>query len=76
MIWFLTNWRIVAGGIGVLAMLYGVYYIYDKGGDSREQIIKNDAIKIERKIENEKDKIRAHRPDRYIVIDRLRHGKV
>jgi hypothetical protein len=67
----LRIWLYIAA---VAAVIGAGAYIYDEIGDHREDKIVVKNLKIERKAQNEKDRIRNHRPDRHGVIGSLRSG--
>lgn len=69
-----TNLKIaIAIGLAV-AVLAGIAYVYHAGGQAREDKITVKAGKTEGEIQDEKDAIRNHRPDRDGTIARLRSG--
>jgi len=72
--WRLKNPKIVAAIVAFIAVVFVVWYIYDEGGDAREDKIVVEAAKTEREVQHEKDRIRNNRPDRRAVIDSLRRG--
>lgn len=72
-LWFKTNSSVVffvLASVGAVA----VVKVVDIIGDVREDKITVVAAKIERKVQDEKERIRSHRPDRDAVIDSLRRG--
>lgn len=70
----LKNPKVIAAIVAAVALVAVVWYIYDEGGDARENKIVAEAINIERKVQDEKAVIRNNRPDRAGVIDSLRRG--
>lgn len=70
----IKNPKIILAIVAVVALLGVVWYIYDEGGDAREDKIVVESINIERKVQDEKAVIRNNRPDRAGVIDSLRRG--
>lgn len=70
----LKNPKVIAAVVTVVALVAVVWYIYDEGGDAREDKIVVEGAKIERKVQHEKAVIRNNRPDRAGVIDSLRRG--
>lgn len=72
--WCIKNPKIVAAIVAAALLAGFVWYIYDEGGDAREDKIAVEVIKTEREVQHEKDRIRNNRPDRRAVIDSLRNG--
>ena len=69
-----ANWKIIVVGVVIAATAYAAYRIYDAGGDAREDAIVVESEKTVNEVEDAKDEIRSHRPDRRAVIDSLRKG--
>ncbi len=72
---FLWKWRMAIIGVVAAAVIaWGAWYIWDKGGDARQEKIETIALKEEVKVREKNAEIRNNRADDAALIKRLQSG--
>jgi hypothetical protein len=74
MIFILKNWRLLAVAGLFIAISIGLWYIREGGKKAALQQVEINTIKVERKVQDEKARIRNSPPDRTALVNSLRNG--